>query len=508
MYALPFFKNRVGRIGRAGLFLLTCSQNTPQNPSAVSTPLRPQLEKLRQALQTLEGEAAFRAGLLSFSLAKVETGEELLALNAQKMLNTASVMKALTTASALALLGKSYQFATHLEYDGQIEAGVLKGNLYIKGQGDPILGSSLRPDQDLARILAVWSEKIRQAGIRRIEGHLIADESAFAPGLSPAAWLWGDMGNYFGAPAGAINVLDNTYKLYFRPGALGQPAQIVKTEPQIPEIYFFNEVKTAGPDTGDQASISGAPYDPVRYVSGTVPMGGIFTIKGAIPDPAYWLVHRLASLLEGQGISCTAGPATTTRLTREGKQWPDTRRIRIHTHLSPPLSAIVGLTNAYSINLYAEALLKALPGEKKSPLSTITGLQALQEYWAGKGIDLRNFRPQDGSGLAPTYGLTTSLLTQILHKIRQEAYFEEFYASLPIAGVSGTMLSVASDSRAKNNLRAKSGAMTGVLAYAGYFKTSNGELMAFALAANRYQGEYPPVKKLLSDFMGQMVESF
>ena len=136
------------------------------------------------------------------------------------------------------------------------------------------MASKIIKSENLQALLNKWIKAIKNKGIQQIDGNIIADEDAYVTDVNPEEWIWGDMGNYFGAPAGALNVLDNTYRVYFRPGKLGDPAPIQRTEPNIPHMQFVNDVKTAKVGSGDQVVISGAPYDMVRYVQGTVPAGG------------------------------------------------------------------------------------------------------------------------------------------------------------------------------------------------------------------------------------------
>lgn len=489
--------------------LLTCSQNLKEEKekkrSSPTASLANPSSELAQAVEALAQDPVLKNGFLAFSLKQAERGQEVYAYQADKTLNVASCMKAITTATALAELGADFQFKTRLEYDGKLEKGTLQGNLYIRGGGDPSLGSDRILKQNLNQVLTRWVQKIKQAGIQKITGKLLADESAFFGDITPQGWVWGDMGNYFGAPASAINVLDNSYELYFQPGRkIGDPTRIIRTQPEIPEIQFVNEVKTAAVGSGDQASISGAPYDPVRYVSGTIPLGGVFKIKGSLPDPALWLAQHFRQLLINQGISVQGEASTVQKQALAGSSISN-QRTPIYQHLSPPLSTLIRFTNLYSINLYAEAILKAIGQKGEREASTLAGAKAVQAYWQDQGLDVAGFYMQDGSGLSRANGITADQLSEIFYLCRQKPFFQEFYNSLPIAGISGTMYSVAAGTRAQNNLRAKTGYMTRVLAYVGYFKNTKGELMCFSLIANEYNCSYTEIKKKLGDLMVKMV---
>ena len=181
-------------------------------------------------------------------------------------------------------------------------------------------------------------------------------------------------------------------------------------------------------------------------------------------------------------------------------------REEIYMHSSPDLKMIIRYTNIYSINLYAEAILKAIGLKQKKEASTKAGAEAIQEYWQKEGIDTQGLYITDGSGLAGSNGLTAGQLCEIMYKTSKKAWFNDFYFTLPVAGVSGTMASVGLGTKAQNNLRAKSGGMTRVISYTGYFQNTKSKKYVFSLIANQYNCNYAEIKAKLSQLMGVMVE--
>lgn len=484
------------------LHLLTCSQNVKEEGNNKG---KYHTEALTNAINALEMEEIMQNGTLSFCLYSVRTSERILAHNEKKSLNVASCIKAVTTATALDLLGENYRFQTALEYDGELKGGILRGNLYIKGYGDPSLASKLVNVPDLPQTLQVWAEEIKKAGIRQINGNIIADEALFGADVLPATWIWGDIGNYYGAFAGAINVQDNTYELFFQPGKLGEKAKIIKTEPSQPGLQFINLVKTAEAGSGDRASISGAPFTQLRVVNGTIPAGGIFSIKGAIPDPGLYLAEKLKVQLHKNAIK-TSGTATSTRLIGLKGQEIALKRTRMYTHLSPALKDLIDATNLYSINHFAEAIFKACGLKLKKDAGNEAATLTLKEYWAAKKIDSKGMYLWDGSGLAFANAISAETLTRMLLEISKEKYFNDFYNSLPVSGVSGTMKTIGLGSKAHNNLRAKTGGMTRVAAFTGYFRTQQNELMAFTLIANNHTCDYKEIRHSLDKIIRLMAE--
>ena len=176
----------------------------------------------------------------SFSLLiqEVETGTVVFAYDTIRQMSPASVLKTVTTATALELLGEDYQFPTTISYDGRIEQGVLRGNLYIEGSGDPTLGSrhfaadknNYRPDQN--RFIPQWITAIQNAGIQQIEGRIIADESIFDTEGTSMKWMQEDLGADYGAGSYGISIFDNSYSLYIRTGKSGTKPLILRTDPE------------------------------------------------------------------------------------------------------------------------------------------------------------------------------------------------------------------------------------------------------------------------------------
>lgn len=386
------------------------------------------------------------------------SGKVLIDESSDKSLNPSSSIKIFTTAAALHILGPKAHFVTTLEYDGTIdEQGALHGNVYIRGGGDPCLGSerttSANPWQ---KQLDLWINALQRAGIRKIEGAIIGDASLWEKALAVPSWQWEDIGNYYGAGASALTFHENYYTLYFRPGkTVGEKATIIKTVPAVPHLTFQNEVTTGPIGSGDQACIYGMEFFPVQYVRGTVPAGVTeFAIKGAIPDPASFCAKILSQALQVKGIIPTNQP-------QPSKQ----KRTVLHTTISPSIEEIVYWTNQKSVNLYAEHLLKKMGEIVGREGSTSAGIKAITNFWKARGLDLNGFNLADGSGLSRKNLVTAKQFVAALCFMKNSPYFAEFYKSLP----------------AKTPLiHAKSGSMSLARGYAGYA----GDI-AFAILINQ-----------------------
>lgn len=472
------------------LAIISCAQTTENTSPTLNNSA---LETLKAAIMDLDSDSVMRQGHLAVSIKSIRTGQVILEQNAKKAMVIASNLKLVTTLSALEMLGEDFRFKTDLQYDGILENGVLNGNLYIRGGGDPTLGSDrVKNSLDLDALMALWVQKIQAAGIRRIKGDIIGDDGIFNENVIPNGWTWGDIGNYYGASAFGLNINDNMYKIYLETGKqVGEATRIVRTDPVMKDIIFVNEVTTGPSGSGDQSYIYGVPYTYHRNIQGTVPVSrNPFVIRGSLPDPPLFTAQNLRDALVRKGVSLD-GAATSTRILIHQKQYhpPTPTRKPIYTHFSPPLSAIVEQTNLRSMNLYAEAMLKMIGVKELNKSTTWESTDAVKNLWAKKGMNITGFFMRDGSGLSRSNALLPDFLTNLLIFATKQPYFSSFYKSLPVAGISGTMKGIGEGTVAAGNIRAKTGTLDRMTSYSGYFKTKSGELMAFTFIANDYAGK-------------------
>ncbi|GAB4033522.1 D-alanyl-D-alanine carboxypeptidase/D-alanyl-D-alanine endopeptidase [Spirosoma gilvum] len=444
-----------------------------------------------EQIEAFQSSPATRFGTVALSVRRVKDSEELIGYNARLSLPSASTLKLITTATALAVLGPTYTYTTTLEYDGTITDSVLTGNLYIRGTGDPSLGSWRFPGYyDVTTLVKSWGDAVKAAGIRRIQGTVVGDASLYDDLTTPNTWPFGDLGNYYGASLSALNINENLYRVFFRPGkSLHAPTSVLRTDPPVPYIAFRNTVTTDAANTGDQVNIYGVPFMNQQWLTGKVPMGepaNEFSVKGALPDPAYFAAYALQNQLFQQNITISNPPASI------GGGIPatvpvNTKRTVINQHKSPALPDIIQQTNFQSINLYAEALLRTTAlAINKNVRTTDGSVEAITSYWKTKGVNLDGFRIRDGSGLSTVGALTADNMTGILSAMGRDKNFPQFYETIPIVGQTGTVRSLARGTAAAGNIRAKSGSIEGVRAYAGYFTAADGEPMSFCILVNKF----------------------
>jgi len=452
--------------------------------------------QIPQPVKQFVGSEKMKGASFSLQVKDLESGNILYSYDADRELTPASVMKLVTTATALELLGEETRFPTTLLYDGELKDGVLTGNLYIKGSGDPTLGSAhFAADRatytyDQNEFMPEWLFAVKQAGIRKITGSVIADESIFdTEGISPK-WLVEDLGSYYGAGSYGLSVFDNILKVYLNTAAPGRSPVLADTEPVIPSLRFHNYLVSSG-NTTDSSYVIGFPYSEDRFLYGTVPANRQkYLLRGDIPDPPLFLAQYLYESLVKEGMKIE-GEATNYRLLSLAGRWDPGKQTEIVTTYSPPLIDIIQIINERSHNLFADAVIKMLglsykpkPGEVVSSFGK--GIKVIENYWKSEGLDLTHLHMADGSGLSVTNKLTAGFTCNLLlYMAKKSPYHESFRQTLPRAGIEGSVRNFLKGSSLQGNARLKSGSMSAVKGYAGYI-TKGDKQYAVALFVNNY----------------------
>ena len=440
--------------------------------------------KIETALGNLVKDSELQYASISFSVIDIDKNEMLVSKNPELSLPTASTMKAITTGTTLALMGRDYRFETCLEYDGELKDGILNGNLYITGSGDPCLGSPYMSGVPSLEMLAnEFIQAVKKAGIKQIKGAVIGDGSYYEVSSLVPTWQWMDMGNHFGAGVSGLNLHDNLYFLSFeQTSALDAQPRVIEVKPNIPNLRFYNELTSAGKNTGDNANIYAAPFGTEAWLRGTIPVGNKnFTIKGAIPDPELFAANWLTESLTKAGVMVAAKP-TSQRVYRNGKP-----RTNIHTHYSPPLHQIIKHTNEDSRNMYCESFIKTIGKKIKKEGTEDAGIASILDFWQTRGIDTKGFFMQDGSGLSARNGISSKVMAQIMRKMFIDTKtFDGYYDLLAVSGESGTFKYLGRNTSLQGNLHGKGGSMNRIRSFTGFITTRSKRRVSFSLIVNNY----------------------
>ncbi|MDR1761217.1 MAG: D-alanyl-D-alanine carboxypeptidase/D-alanyl-D-alanine-endopeptidase [Bacteroidales bacterium] len=434
----------------------------------------------QDALQTYLAHDAFKHATVGFELRELSTGKTISAHNPQLSCTPASVTKLITTATAIEVLGADYSFKTQLAIDGSIDSsGVLQGNLYIIGGGDPTLGSRFFPQS--SNFIPAWIEAVRKAGITKIQGNILAKTSLYDLNPVPVLWLHEDIGNYYGAGVFALSWSDNTIAVTIENG------DVTKEEPEVINYVFSNNLQAG---IKDSIYFSGQPFIMQRTIYGTFRPNTTRVEKVDMSNPPSILQMYVAEQFQEKGL-----PVQRSYFVESNE------KTIIHTHHSPPLKEIIKQTSFTSNNNYAEHILKHLALQTDSVATFNGALQVQRNFWTKKGIDMSGVWLYDGSGLSPKNAITPAFVCDVLLHMKSNTNFRN---SLPVAGESGTVSKFLISTPLKGKVRVKSGSFRGVQSYAGYISHNEKEY-AFCIMVNNFTGARAHVVKLIEQLLNSVV---
>ncbi len=444
----------------------------------------PVLTAQKASFEKLLSDPSMESASVSFCVVDANKGDILFQYDENAPLIPASVLKLITSATALDILGGEHTFTTALYYSGELDrrSGELQGDIIIMGGGDPVLGSE-RFAGHYGDIINRWANDIQQYGIKSISGRIITDDSYFDYDPVPGEWLWEDIGNYYGAGVYGLSIFDNTYKIHFITGSEGSVPLITSISREGSGIELKNGLTAKG--ATDMGYIFAAPYSYTGWISGTIPENKTdFVLKGAITDPPLLAAKMLEDTLRSAKIDI-GGKASTVRLS--GNTTKENLTL-ISKTTSPPLKDIIYILNHESVNLYAETLVKEIAKESGSDGTTVNGIKEVEKYLTGKGIWDKGTNLTDGSGLSPRNRINALTLTKLLVSMKLSPEGKDFVGSLPYPGENGTIKSIFQDEVFRKNLRVKSGSMDGIRSFAGYFTARSGRELAFTIIINNFTG--------------------
>ena len=485
-----------------------------QQPSAAPAP--ESLESLAARIAAHIAQPRFAPAAWGVKVVSLDSGKTIFEHNAGKYFNPASNAKLYTAALALDRLGADYRIRTSLYSAARPDgAGALKGDLIVYGRGDPTMTASLN-EGDYFKGLEPLAQQLANAGVRRVEGDIIGDESYFATPPIGSGWEWDDLQEYYGAEVSALTVNDNALDLFVKPAdRVGLPCRVT-TGPSVSFVTLMNRTQTAPKGAEARVVVYRPVGENVVYVSGRLPADS----KGyrgsvAVHNPAALFAHLFKEALARRGITVTGRARTIDWKYREVTPVDFAKLVELGFVESPPLKDIVRETLKPSQNLYAQLLLlqvgaRRVPGSQSSvdpsvnstakPSNLVTGSQApdtqltteqlgvqtLGEFLAEAGVKNGDVLLEEGSGLSRKDVITPNATIALLTHMSRHRCGEVYRAGLPIAGVDGTLQNRMKGTAAAGNARAKTGSLRYVYTLSGYVTTAAGERLAFSIMLNNY----------------------
>ena len=437
-------------------------------------------EELGAAIDTILADPRFQGSMVSVAVRDANTGEPLYERDVERRLNPASNMKLFSSAAAMDALGPDYRFGTDLLADGAVRGGNLRSDLDLRGGGDPTLRAE--DYRELAR-------QLKAAGVDRVQGDLVADDSFFDDVPLATAWSWDDEPFYYSAVTSALTVAPDTdydsgtVIVRTQPGGAVGSEPVVTLQPQTDAVRVDVRATTSPAGSGTDLTVEREHASDRVVVTGSIAADASANSEWVtVPDPTEYAGDVLARALDAEGVRLTGGVEKGTT--------PERARV-LAGHQSMTVQQLLTPFMKLSNNMHAEALVKTMGREASGTGSWGTGLTVVRDYARRMGVDTSTLRISDGSGLSRFDLLSADHIADLLTAVRAEPWFQAWYDALPVAGnpdrfTGGTLRSRMRNTPAADNLHGKTGSLTSVTALSGYVTNADGRELVFSMVSNNY----------------------
>jgi D-alanyl-D-alanine carboxypeptidase/D-alanyl-D-alanine-endopeptidase (penicillin-binding protein 4) len=503
----------------------------PANQTASKMRPAPAKGPLSDRIDAILGDPALRSAQFGISVTKLD-GKPLYSLNDAKLFVPASNVKLVTTAAAYGLLPvETLSWTTSVAAAGEIDAaGVLHGNLILLGVGDPTI--SIRPypykpplpapaptvaaesgapttapkPVDPMLPLDLLAQQVEQDGVRSVDGDIVGDDSFFLNEPYGQNWAWGDLQWDYGAPVSALTYNDNATRLFIHADESVPGATVAEWTPNIEYYTIDNSITQAANGEASHPGLERLPGSLMVRAWGAVAPGGL-RVNLAIEDPAVYFATVFKESLRKRGILVSGSAVARHKFTQGTGNFVDERAQPLQLkrsdmtrvaapagdqkvlgmRFSPPVGQDITVTNKISQNLHAELLLRLLGKVFGADGSFEQGSRVVRQFLINAGIDDKDFFLYDGSGLSPDDRMTPRAFTHLLTYAAGQPWGMDWRASLPIAGVDGTLQHRFDNSPLKGKMWAKTGTSNEVNALTGYLTAKSGEVLAFSIIVNGHR---------------------
>jgi len=470
------------------LFLLVITLYSPVFFSTTNA-MELKQEGITQLQSVITEDPLLKGAIAGISIRSTTTGEILYSYNGETSLTPASSFKLFTATAALTTLGLDYTYQTEVSTDGKWnKKGIVKGNLYLIGRGDPTL---------TVKDLNILAKQLRKKGIRTIAGDVIADDTWYDKVRYSIDLPWSDESAYYGAQISALTVSPNedydagTIIVQVTPSKKGKKPKTTLS-PNTDYMVIHNKANTTEAGSNETLKITRGHGKNELVIEGTIPEDGSITQEWiSVWDPTKYTLDLFKEELEREGIhvkgDCYIGKAAD-------------KTLEIVTHKSEPLSEILIPFLKLSNNTIAEMLVKEM-GKVTQNLGTWeAGLETEKRVLTQLGVDINNMVFRDGSGISHLNTTQANTVTQLLYRAQLQEWFPAFYKALPVAGekekiIGGTLRKRMTKSSLKQKVIAKTGTLTNVSSISGYMQTKSGENVIFSIVINHLQDD-KEVKKV------------
>lgn len=461
-----------------------------------------------EAIQTKIAQYLKRPGARSaywgMQILDPSNGKVLIEVNPDKTFLPASVLKVVTTSTALEKLGADFKYKTGVYTNGTVEPdGTVAGDLILVGRGDPNLTDPYGELLDKP-VFREFAERLQNAGIKKIKGDIVGDDSYFDSKSYGKGWASRDLKSLYGAPINALSINNNVIWVYANPGKRNKLVGI-DTEPRTSYFRIRNLGVTGGKRARRTLNIRLISGTKTIVVSGVLPSNQSYSNYVLLEKSAEMAATLLKEELERHGISVRGNISTL----HEGDVSAEERTSwnLLAEHQSPPLIRALQIINKRSQNLHAEMLLRTLGAEFKGKGTNEDGLEVVREFLVEAGIDSEKIQLNDGCGLSRENFITPRFQTSLLQFLSRRPYFDLFLDTLAISGTDGTLRNRLSADEVRGSIHAKTGTLNGVNTLSGYITTKSGRNLVFSIFANHVNAA-ARVKKTIDEICSLFVNLY
>ena len=480
---------RASRFGATAalIFCVGCASN----PSPSATPGSPKLtaavRELRSDLAMVFAAPSMARGVWGVDIRSVDTGEVLFQQNADRLMMPASNMKILTLAAAAQTLGWDHRFVTTLETAAPIENGVIRGDVFVRSNGDPTINTR---ENRATTVFDDWASALRAAGVIAIDGRIVGDDQVFDDdGIGPG-WSWDYLEAGYAAPSGALQFNENTAELTIAAGAKAGDPAVVALAPGTGLSIVNRAITIDATDDARRASVNVRRRidRPEIEITGTVAIGTESSRRTvAVLNPTLYLAQAVKDGLTSRGVEVRGAAVDADDIAAELVASASAERHVLARTESPSLREIGTVLMKVSQNLYAETLLKAIATKTGAIGTTDAGRAVAIQTFSAWNLPRDAYVMSDGSGLSRYNYVTPSMVTAVLQRMYGDpTHRDAFMATLPVAAKDGTVSTRMRKTRAAENAVAKTGSIANVRSLSGFVKSRDGEMLVFSIIANDF----------------------
>ncbi len=439
---------------------------------------------------------------VGIEIRSLRDGRSIYSHQSQDSFIPASNQKLLTIALALDQLGPDFQFETPLIATGGVHGGIIRGDLWVVGSGDPSLApryqDSGNPESGVRRFV----DALTMQGIRGIEGDLVVDATLFDDEGTAPGWPSDQLDQDYCAPVGALSLNSNCLEVVVTSSPSGSPK--VSLRPETRSYRPVSHVATSTSSREMMVWLIRPDREGRVQVRGKVgPQAGTARFQLPVRDPALFFGRSLYAGLLREGVFVNGN----VRHRAANEPRPETRPLYV---CKSPLLPPAYVCGKESDNLVAEHLLKKCASESEEVGTFAGGARLCRSFLQSLGADVSGFQMTDGSGLSRENRVTPKLLVDLLAAMYDSPLREPYLRSLPISGIDGTLSKRMTEPDLCYRVRAKTGYLLRVSGLSGYVDTGEREspkILAFSILINGFRGSNRDMKKVQDDICRALIEA-